>query len=408
MIKYYKKVTVEKDWTQPIATTYNGSDVNSAFGVLGGDSFAVLGDSYWDSRVYLWKAFDGVSAGSNFWQTGAGGNHWVKWYNPIALKVSSIKIYNISSASYNVAGGSIYGSDNGINWKLLHTFTGNQTVNAIQDVAVLANRAYKYWKIEFTNTSQLSISELQINATTVEHKWQECNKSEYDQLSNDNRKIVTDIFKAFAKNKLCKRRAEVMNFTQPILSSAGTLGGNSFAVALYATTVAGHLTNISTCFNGQTDTNNVSNTNGIYVPASCEIVIYNPIPLNIKKFILSQGAPNAYGGLHAGTIYGSNDGVNWQVVGTYSGLTANASTITEYINLPNNTGYYKYYKIANTTGGTHGVVVKEITLTATQKVEKWVECTKVEYDQLSADKKCIKNVYLAPKIKNINYMANVA
>ncbi len=407
MVRYYKKITVEKAWTQPIATTYNGSDVNSAFGVLGGDSFAVLGDSYWDTRTYLWQAFDGQVTPTNtaYWQTGAGGNHWVKWYNPIALKVSSIKIYNISATSYNVAGGSIYGSDDGVNWELLRTFTGNQTASAVQNIIVSAN--HKYGKIEFTNTSQLSISELRINATTVEHKWQECNKSEYDQLSNDNRKIVTDIFSAFVKNKLCKKGAEVMNFTQPILSSAGTLGGNSFAVALYATTVAGHLTNISTCFNGQTDTNNVSNTNGIYVPASCEIVIYNPIPLNIKKFILSQGAPNANGGLHAGTIYGSDNGINWVKIATYSNLTANASTITEYINLPN-TGYYKYYKIANTTGGTHGVVVKEITITATQKVEKWVECTKVEYDQLSADKKCIKNVYLTPKIKNINYMANVA
>ena len=170
--KYLKKTVTERAWTQPVATTYNGSDVNSAFGVLGGNGFAVLGDSYWDSRVYLWRAFDGViSASSNFWQTGSGGNHWIKWYNPIALKVSSIKIYNISVASYNVAGGSIYGSNDGINWNLLQTFTGNQTASAIQDITISTNRAYKYWKIEFTNTSQLSISELQINATEQEKQW---------------------------------------------------------------------------------------------------------------------------------------------------------------------------------------------------------------------------------------------
>lgn len=197
MVRYYKKITVEKAWTQPIATTYNGSDVNSAFGVLGGDSFAVLGDSYWDTRTYLWKAFDGQVTPTNtaYWQTGAGGNHWVKWYNPIALKVSSIKIYNISATSYNVAGGSIYGSDDGVNWELLRTFTGNQTASAVQNITVSAN--HKYGKIEFTNTSQLSIKELQIIATTLEHKWVECSKSEYDQLTDDNRKIVTDIFSAF-------------------------------------------------------------------------------------------------------------------------------------------------------------------------------------------------------------------
>ena len=48
------------------------------------------------------------------------------------------------------------------------------------------------------------------------------------------------------------------------------------------------------------------------------------------------------------------------------------------------------------------------TLTLPLKTEKWQECTKAEYDQLPDAQKYIKDVYLAPKIKNINYMANVA
>lgn len=197
------------------------------------------------------------------------------------------------------------------------------------------------------------------------------------------------------------------DWVQPILTSNGTLGGSSFAVACSnVNTAAGWINNIAACFDGQTDTGHISNANGIYLPASCEIIIYNPIPLNIKKFTLSQGAGNAKGGLHAGAIYGSDNGSNWVKVGTYSGLTANASTITEYINLPNNTGYYKYTKIANTTGGTNGVVVKEITLTATQKVEKWTECAKSEYDQLPDAQKYTENVYMIPTKKG-NYIAKV-
>ena len=182
------------------------------------------------------------------------------------------------------------------------------------------------------------------------------------------------------------------DFTQPILTSNGTLGGNKFAVGINVTQ---HHINIWTCFNGQTDTGYITPDNGIYTPATVEITIYNPIPLNIKKFTLSQGSTNASGGLHAGTIYGSNDGANWVKVGTYSGLTAQGSTITEYINLPSNNAYYKYHKISNTEGGYNGVVLKEITITATQKVETWQECTKEEYDTLSSSNRHIENRYMS-------------
>ena len=177
--------------------------------------------------------------------------------------------------------------------------------------------------------------------------------------------------------KYLKKTITETAWTQPILSANGTLGGNKFAVGINVTQ---HYINIWTCFNGQTDTGHITPDNGIYTPATVEITIYNPIPLNIKKFTLSQGSTNASGGLHAGTIYGSNDGANWVKVGTYSGLTAQGSTITEYINLPNNNAYYKYHKISNTEGGYNGVVVKEITLTATQKTETWTAGTPSDYD----------------------------
>ena len=79
----------EVDFVQPIL---------SANGTMGGDSFAVAMDSEIDASRPAWKAFDGDTvlndAHSEQAHTSSGQPHWLKFYNPSPIKVSSITIFN--------------------------------------------------------------------------------------------------------------------------------------------------------------------------------------------------------------------------------------------------------------------------------------------------------------------------
>lgn len=330
-------------------------------------------------------------------------------YNP-SWPPSAVKFYAKNNGTWSYLGGFDNGSiawEGGLNmpYSLDNRIVSEELrIELGGGTLVGGGIGYPAYALELSFTGQQITSTVEISEAEYVANKANSNYFKVEQSKLKNMLISKKKYMKLEDNTV------ISNFTQPILSSAGTLGGNSFAVKCSdVNTAAGWCNNIAACFNGKTDTGHISNANGIYLPATSEIIIYNPIPLNIKKFTLSQGAANAPGGLHAGTIYGSDNGSNWVEVGTYSGLTANASTITEYINLPNNTGYYKYYKIANTTGGTNGVVVKEITLTATQKTGTVTskEVLKAEFDQLPDKQKYIENVYMIPTKKG-NYIAKVA
>lgn len=329
-------------------------------------------------------------------------------YNP-SWPPKSVKFYAKINGAWSYLGGFDKGSiawEGGLNmpYSLANRIVSKELRIELGGGTLIGGGiSYPAYALELSFTGQQITSTVEISEAEYEANKADSNYFKVEQSKLKNMLVSKKKYMKLVDNTV------ISNFTQPILSSAGTLGGSSFAVKCTANIVPGHITNIAACFNGQTDTGHISNANGIYLPATSEIIIYNPIPLNIKKFTLSQGAANAKGGLHAGTIFGSDNGINWVEVGTYSGLTANASTITEYINLPNNTGYYKYYKIANTIGGSNGVVVKEITLTATQKTGTVTlnEVTKAEYDQLPDKQKYTENVYMIPTKKG-NYIAKVA
>ena len=81
---------VESDFRQPILTEN---------GTMGGSSFAVDSDSYYDSSRVAYKAFDGKTimedASYDQWHSGNYNNpHWISFYNPQALKITKITVFN--------------------------------------------------------------------------------------------------------------------------------------------------------------------------------------------------------------------------------------------------------------------------------------------------------------------------
>lgn len=167
----------------------------------------------------------------------------------------------------------------------------------------------------------------------------------------------------------------ISEWTQPYITSKGTMGGETFA-----------------CYsdvpqNTGTDMywnlfNNISQNNGFHSSqgnVTGNIYWYNPIPLNITNIKvytqIDTGGSNRQS--TAGTIYGSNDYTNWTPISTYTN-TQQAHSSSWDINLSSNTGYYKYYRWESTACGTGGYwTMSHLVFTATQKAQ----CTAEDFWQ---------------------------
>lgn len=151
-----------------------------------------------------------------------------------------------------------------------------------------------------------------------------------------------------------------VNWSQPILTSNGTLGGNSFAVAA-SSEYAGQ--EVWKAFDGQTSGENYFRSKYIDIGATHTVTIYNPTALKISNIAyLNTGQtiviPVSY------TIYGSNTNSNWTqlTTGTNSVYTAGQ---TWNMSLSGNTNYYKYYKLDLKNGNSTGYIMcMELTVTA--------------------------------------------
>lgn len=154
-------------------------------------------------------------------------------------------------------------------------------------------------------------------------------------------------------------------WAQPVLSSNGTMGGNSFAVEGAA--YDGNTTEVPAygCFdNGNKEWWCSSNHNYYEV--------YNPEPLCITNFQITYvsnfGTWNF--ALLSCTIKGSNDGSTWTTVKTFSNLTGSAGS-TVNLSVSENSNFYKYYMIDDIvcinapSGYSFGPRISEMVLTAT-------------------------------------------
>ena len=160
------------------------------------------------------------------------------------------------------------------------------------------------------------------------------------------------------------------DWTQPILTANGSMGGSSFAVI---------------CDNAESSypiykifDSDISTFSSIELTQPCEIVIYNQNPLIITNFEITNrtGYKLAITGY---TIYGLKDNSNWvEIVSGINELTSGGSVWN--IDMSANSTAYKYYKIAVTSATTDGgnFQIAEIAITAQEQIA--VKASESDYD----------------------------
>lgn len=149
-----------------------------------------------------------------------------------------------------------------------------------------------------------------------------------------------------------------LEWTQPALSSDGTLGGNSFAVS--ATTNGGSAS--STAYGACYPQTGVYHTYTKGGAPSIWFTLYTPIPTIVTGCWFNAVWGNYSDSYMYITFEGSNNNSNWVTLYPKTYLHEGDKNITF-----NNTSSYQYYRLTiNTTGGGHhdGMDLRSIRLYA--------------------------------------------
>lgn len=127
--------------------------------------------------------------------------------------------------------------------------------------------------------------------------------------------------------------AQSYSWTQPTLTTNGTLGGSSFAVS-------GTTEYVSSSPTWKLFDKN-DTTNAALQGPTVIIIIYNPTPIKITK--ISVGNFSQYYLCKDSAILGSNDNITYTQLGTFNNSGTAVNSFWD-ININPNT-YYKYYKM---------------------------------------------------------------
>lgn len=117
----------------------------SANGTLGEEEFAVA-----TTNQYLQQAYYGFDDNDNTVFGSSSGDLFI--YSSIPLKIQELQFINFhSNHSYDIRGGSIYGSNTNENWSLITTFTQATEGDRVPyTLTVNSPNEYKYYKIQGT------------------------------------------------------------------------------------------------------------------------------------------------------------------------------------------------------------------------------------------------------------------
>ena len=115
---------------------------------LGGDSFAVYANKVqYNYNIYNpWVCFNGTTADNNVMSLSGG---YMEWYNPEPIKISQIRVVSRNYPNFNLKSGNVYGSPDGSDWTLIHTFSGLTAISGqTATITFTTTSLYKYWKID--------------------------------------------------------------------------------------------------------------------------------------------------------------------------------------------------------------------------------------------------------------------
>ncbi len=339
-IKKVERYLDEKDFDSPILKEN---------GITGGDTFAVEtnGES---SGHEAFHAFDGDK--TTTWYATQKPADFI-FYNPEPLKVTKLEwLYIIAYpyGGYNPSQLIVYGSDNKMTWEFLtDTFTddGKITVD-------LSNNAkfYHYYKIHLIQNTASNTGE-NIRELTI-----------YGREKIDKKVIVP---KTYAKVEYVPKfyKYQYQDFVPPKLTDYKD--GNNFSV--YWEGSGGYGDYAWKMFDGNPSTFGRGKNS-----SPPPIVIYNHYPLKITRLSVQNISDLRFGAL-VFKILGSNDGVNFTEVQTFTGI----QQIRNYelvLNEVTNKNYYKYYQFY--LSNNFGICVQEITITGQERYS--VDATAEDYD----------------------------
>lgn len=179
--------------------------------------------------------------------------------------------------------------------------------------------------------------------------------AEFDNYVDDNK------FYSITKRHRDYYKYIYQDWTQPVLTTNGVMGGNSFAVstnvAQYSGSSAYHLFDNSSATNFHS---NKGTTTG-------HIDLYNPKPLIITNIVMNNQTGNANRASSAGTVYGSDNGSSWEKIKEYTNSVQDGSASWS-IDLSSNKKGYNYYRIESTSGGSGGYwVIGGLNITAQER-----------------------------------------
>lgn len=160
-------------------------------------------------------------------------------------------------------------------------------------------------------------------------------------------------------------------FTRPNMTSNIAIGGNEFGVESDIPMLDGNAVykgfdaDMSSYFHSEPD-----KTVGYFT-------FYNPNPLKVTSLTFTQQSGYLNRSTSGGTVYGSNDNVNWTKI---TDFTHSKRLLTWSLDLSMNTEYYKYYKVYS-KGVLNGsyYVFADCAITAEEKII--TEGTPDDYDE---------------------------
>ena len=261
---------------------------------------------------------------------------------------------------------------------ITYTFTTPTTVKAIKFELGFANvGSCSISNVSYTEIINVTAGEEIINSactiTTCDGRTKVFNDGTTYQISDEADGDYA-IFKDFETgalslvSRLLIGIQQGLPWTQPVLTANGTLGGDSFAVDASSYYSGSPEMPAWKAMDGTGSSSAYSRWQSTANPSW--YVFYNPVPLKITNIQVMNGSS---GGdsyvLATGSVEVSNDGTNWTLLKNITNSNGTAYSSWD-INLSDNTGFYKYYRInCSTLISGDAWMVQEFTLTAIEYTE---------------------------------------
>ena len=354
-------VTVSSSTNSPDMTgaTYQG------YSVIGTNTLN-YGEPEYDPQPY-YSINHNVDMNWRWWRTNVSGSYLDVTF-PSLKRITSVSVYHMESDG--LISVEIQGSVDGTTYTTLGTIS-NLSYDTFNTIQISDTTEYLHLRavatIDINNYGEGGIPALtwaeyttkQVTGVTVE------GGDPVEVIGQQQANY--DLYTNFNNSKHLRLDYNSNVFVQPVLTSNGTLGGNSFAVQSSSDWSESYPAWYAV--DGSTSTWWASSGN-----SSSDFIFYNPIPLNVTQLSWSSSPtyPNEY--TTGGSILGSNDGTTWTTIMSYTNSTPNT-----IISLSSNTNYYKYYKISSTGYQESDFSITDLVITATS------ENPIVEYTEMPSD-----------------------